>query len=644
MTRTYNYRIASESVPVEMNGDRERVRAQVVGREREIELILAAVNAGRDLLLEGPPGTSKTTLLKAITETWGIPLIFAEGNAELTPARLLGHHDPSRLLAEGYSAETFDPGPLVQAMESGGFLYFEEFNRAPEDTLNTLLTAIADRRVTIPRVGTIEALPSFRLIGSMNPFDNVGTTRLSVSIKDRLNRLVIGYQDAPAEEEIVRRRGGERLAEGIGPRIAADATAVTRMTRGWDGIAQGSSVRGAIDLALMTAELAAVRGIDAGDESGYREAFWETMQLALSGRISLDHAAEVTEVGVLREIWEHHFVLRDRIAARGGITIDLPDEDALQRREDRSDRARRPFKVKPKQLDADPNLAGGENGGGLAASERDPSRVPDRVPGKTSFGDESGSLDDEEGETGAPGLTVRRNATAIAARLALDNPARRRRPRRGGDETFALPYSGGGGEIDFDRTLDAVAEGRPLRSEEVVMRERRRIRRQIVLAVDVSGSMRGERLLTVAATVGALSAGLRRDELAVVAFWSDAAALLRLGERAPLERLVDEILALDAAGLTNIGFPLEFAAAELAAAGGNNEQRVLLLSDCVHNAGPDPRGAAARLPRLDILFDVTGERDSELAAEMAALGRGTVRPVRSHHDVAPALTAIFAAD
>src|SRR5690606_24611831 len=78
------------------------VRGAVIGRERELELILAAVAAGRDLILEGPPGTTKTTLLKAITAAWGIPLIFVEGNAELTPGRLIGHHDPARVLAEGY--------------------------------------------------------------------------------------------------------------------------------------------------------------------------------------------------------------------------------------------------------------------------------------------------------------------------------------------------------------------------------------------------------------------------------------------------------------------------------------------------------------------------------------------------------------
>ncbi len=64
---------------------RDRVQAGVVGRERELGLVLAAVAAGRDILLEGPPGTSKSTLLRAITHEWGIPLVFVEGNADLTP-------------------------------------------------------------------------------------------------------------------------------------------------------------------------------------------------------------------------------------------------------------------------------------------------------------------------------------------------------------------------------------------------------------------------------------------------------------------------------------------------------------------------------------------------------------------------------
>src|ERR1700733_6021406 len=182
---------------------RDRVQASVVGRERELSLVLAAVAAGRDILLEGPPGTSKSTLLRAITAEWGIPLVFVEGNADLTPAKLVGHHNPARVLREDYSAANFVDGPLLAAMRAGGFLYVEEFNRAPEDTLNTLLTAMAERQIAVPRAGSVTAAPTFRVIASMNPYDSVGTTRLSTSVHDRLCRLAIGYQDAPSERGIV---------------------------------------------------------------------------------------------------------------------------------------------------------------------------------------------------------------------------------------------------------------------------------------------------------------------------------------------------------------------------------------------------------------------------------------------------------
>ena len=46
---------------------RDRVRERLVGRERELDLVLAAVAARRDIVLEGPPGTSKSTLLRGIT-------------------------------------------------------------------------------------------------------------------------------------------------------------------------------------------------------------------------------------------------------------------------------------------------------------------------------------------------------------------------------------------------------------------------------------------------------------------------------------------------------------------------------------------------------------------------------------------------
>lgn len=283
--------------------------------------------AGRDVLLEGPPGTSKSTLLRAITTEWGVPLVFVEGNADLTPGRLVGYHDPARVLREGYTADTFVPGPLVEAMRTGGFLYVEELNRAPDDTLNTLLTAMAERQLAVPRVGTVAAGAGFRVVASMNPFDNVGTTRLSTSIHDRLCRLAIGYQDAAAERGIVLHRAGATMA----PRLVADAVALTRATRDRDDVRQGSSVRGAIDLALVAAQLAAVRDITLPPAqvpnpdqppprdlpTDYTAVVLDALLLALSGRIHLDEALEYTPEGVLRRIWEDHFLLGPAAADPG---------------------------------------------------------------------------------------------------------------------------------------------------------------------------------------------------------------------------------------------------------------------------------------------------------------------------------------
>ena len=292
---------------------RDRVARHLVGRERELELVLSAVAAGRDIVLEGPPGTSKTTLLRAITTEWGIPLLFVEGNADLTPSRLIGHHNPARVLREDYSAENFVPGPLVEAMREGGFLYIEEFNRAPDDTLNTLLTAMAERQVTVPRVGTTTAKPTFRVIASMNPYDNVGTVRLSTSISDRLCRLSVDYQDDAAERGIVALRTGLSIAD----RLVPDAVALTRATRVHPDVRQGSSVRGAIDTALIATEVSELRGVPDRADEHYPQVVFDAMTVALSGRIQLDEAAETTPELVLRQIWEDHFLLGPHTAAPG---------------------------------------------------------------------------------------------------------------------------------------------------------------------------------------------------------------------------------------------------------------------------------------------------------------------------------------
>jgi Mg-chelatase subunit ChlD len=240
----------------------------------------------------------------------------------------------------------------------------------------------------------------------------------------------------------------------------------------------------------------------------------------------------------------------------------------------------------------------------------------------------------------APDPETLRRAREIAARLAVSRPRTDRTARRGAGDVASVPYRGGSDDIDLDRTLEQLTEHPVPEDEDIIVRERVTTTRSVVLLVDLSGSMRGERARTAAAAVGALAAELTRDNLAVIAFWSDAAVLSRLGQHVSPERLVESMLRIPARGLTNLAFPLQVARRELARVPAS-DARVLLLSDCVHNAGPDPRPFAARLPRLDILLDTTGEQDPELARDLARLGRGRLRPVRSYRDVAPALSEFF---
>jgi Mg-chelatase subunit ChlD len=241
----------------------------------------------------------------------------------------------------------------------------------------------------------------------------------------------------------------------------------------------------------------------------------------------------------------------------------------------------------------------------------------------------------------APDPETLRRAREIAARLAVPRPRRDLTARRGLGEVTSVPYRGGSDDIDLDRTVEQLAEHPVPEDEDIIVRERVRTRRSVILLVDVSGSMRGERVRTAAATVGALAAELARDDLAVIAFWSDAAVLEHLGQRLAPQRIVESMLRIPARGLTNLAFPLQVARRELARVPAR-DARVLLLSDCVHNAGPDPRSFAARLPRLEILLDTTGEQDPDLARDLARLGRGRLRQVRTYRDVAPALSEFFA--
>jgi MoxR-like ATPase len=237
-------------------------------------------------------------LLRAVAEGLGIGFVFVEGNAELTPARLVGHFDPARVLNEGYEPDVFVDGPLVTAMRDGSLLYVEEINRIPEETLNVLITVMSEGELNVPRFGRVVAADGFRLVAAMNPFDAVGTARISGAVYDRVCRVSMGYQSA-ADEVKIASRAGDDLPSGWLDKVVD----LVRRTRTHPDLRVGSSVRGAIDMAAVATSLASVRARRVTD----RDVSLDAALVALSGRVRLREGSTRTSEDVVTELWNEVF-------------------------------------------------------------------------------------------------------------------------------------------------------------------------------------------------------------------------------------------------------------------------------------------------------------------------------------------------
>ena len=274
----------------------------VVGRRSEIEQVVAGLAAGRHLLVEGPPGTGKSTLLRRIATEMDRGFVFVEGNAELTPSRLVGGFDPAAVIEAGYSPDVFMDGPLTEALRTGAILYVEEINRIPEETLNVLISVMSEGSLHVPRLGEVGATDGFRFIAAMNPFDAVGTARISSAVYDRVCRLAMDYQRSDEEMLIVGARAGAAAAT-VGSGFVMQATELVRATREHPDLRTGASVRGAIVLTMLAAELHHLRGLDVLHPSITRDA----AQLALSGRVRVREGSGRSASEIIDELWSIFF-------------------------------------------------------------------------------------------------------------------------------------------------------------------------------------------------------------------------------------------------------------------------------------------------------------------------------------------------
>ena len=559
--------------------------------------------------------------------------MFVEGNAELTPARLVGQYDPSQVLSTGYRADAFVDGPLLTAMHSGGLLYLEELNRVPEETLNVLITVLTEGEIAVPRLGTVRAGRDFRLIAAMNPFDAVGTARVSQAIADRMCRVVLGYQDEPGERAIT------SAVSGLNGRHVELSVALTRATRGHRDVRMGSSVRGAIDLALLLTGLAELRG----EAPPARETARDAAYAALSGRIRIADGVDRTPESVIDELLDELW----------------PADPAAEPAEPPADAEGKADRLPSPSAGFQPRSRPGREQSGRTQSR---AQLAARHPAFDEVSPELGSLDaaafDEllarEPEAAAALLAdlavatdaqlraaARRLAGRVFLRLGRIGPARSRGTRRLG------PSRSLEGDLDLDRTLDRWSPGRSGRLEatDLVTRTWTAHRRAVCLIVDISGSMEG--LAVALAAVAAAGVVLANEhgppalEPSVLAFGTGVRVLQAQGVRRVPEELLSELVALRGYGVTDLAAGLRAAAVQLAGAV-TDERVVVLLSDCLHTAGDDPAGALGGIDRLHVLVPLGGAEAEAAAAALAARGGGRAQTVRRLAEIGPALTRILA--
>jgi MoxR-like ATPase len=175
----------------------QAIETVVRGKPDAIKLAIVSLLAEGHLLIEDVPGVGKTTLAHALARTFDCSFRRIQFTSDLLPSDILG----VSIFNQAEQTFEFRRGPIF-----ANLVLADEINRTTPKTQSALLEAMNEGKVSVDNQ-TYPLPRPFMVVATQNPIEHHGTYPLPESQLDRfLLRIRMGYPEADAEKEILRRR------------------------------------------------------------------------------------------------------------------------------------------------------------------------------------------------------------------------------------------------------------------------------------------------------------------------------------------------------------------------------------------------------------------------------------------------------